>query len=366
MYIFGMRFTLHRHGLIIKLMFTSIKTWTKNHRNVLLIVLTVLLLAFSAFYLLRPLTPDAESRLGRESTTQPEQALTKPAPLTGIEVEPALATRPVIGVMIENSPDARPQSSLNSADIVFEAVTEGGITRFLALYQQNTPGKIGPVRSVRVPFVDWFMGFDASIAHVGGAPQALQLINRRNAKDLDQFKHSAPYYRAGDRHAPHNMYTSMKALRNLQKQLGHKESKFKEIPRSNDSPAENPSANRITLNYSSSSYQAQFRYQKRSNSYQRYLAGAPHVDRETSSAITVKNVVAIVMPTYQEGQYAMMHTIGKGKAIVFKDGSAKNVTWRQTGPRKRIELVDGDGKEVPLNRGSTWFAVVPKGKPIDF
>lgn len=344
----------------------KIKNWIYAHKTALLLAVIVPLLAGIGWYFLRPISPESTARVSLESSTQPEKALTKPVPLTGIEVEPAIANRPVTGVMIENSPNARPQSGLNDADVVFETVTEGGITRFLALYQQHTPKKLGPVRSVRVPFVDWFMGFDAAIAHVGGAAEALQLINRRNARDLDQFKHAGPYYRTGDRHAPHNMYTSMKGLRSLQLRLGYRQSKFKDIPRSDDNPAESPDAPRVTIDFSSSLYQAQFRYHAGSNSYRRYMAGSPHIDRETGKAITVKNVVVAKMRARQQGQYVMFDTIGKGQAILFKDGRAHKVTWRQQNPRERIELINSKGEQVPLNRGNTWFAVVPRGRPVNY
>lgn len=305
-------------------------------------------------------------RIERETSTQKEEPLTQPYPLTGVETDPHAAKQPVTGVMIENSPAARPHTGIDSADIVFEAVVEGGITRFLALYQSNTPRKLGPVRSLRPYFLDWVMGFDAPIAHVGGSAEALHLVKHRNAKDLDQFKHNGPYYRDGSRPAPHNMYSSMKDLRGLQKRLGYKKSRFKKIPRSEDKPANNPGAKRITVNYSSSQYQAQFRYQKNGNNYRRYLAGSPHTDTLTNRPITVKNVVVVRMPTTKQGRYAVMETMGNGKAIVFKNGTARKAKWRQKSYRKRIEILKQNGKQMPLNRGDTWFAILPSGQSVNY
>lgn len=342
------------------------KTWLTRYWKVLLSLAVFIGMAGIGWYFYRPVVPENVSRFTLDASTQPEQALTEPAPLTGVEVDPASASEPVLGVMIENSPNARPQSSLGSADIVFEAVTEGGITRFLALYQQNMPRKVGPIRSIRLHYVDWFMGYDAAIAHVGGSGEALQLVSRRKAKSLNQFYHSGPYYRAGDRHAPHNMYSSAGDLRALQKRLGYTGVKIKQIPRSDDSPSTDPSAPKITVDYSSSLYRAQFRYHKASNSYRRYMAGAPHIDRETGSVISIKNVVVMKMPSRQSGQYVLMDTIGTGEGVVFKDGGAKKVTWRQSSPRHRIELIDSGGKEFPLNRGNTWFAVIPRGRPVSY
>lgn len=305
-------------------------------------------------------------RIDRKTSTQAEEPLTLPYPLTGVETDPQAAKQPVTGVMIENSPNARPHTGIDSADIVFEAVVEGGITRFLALYQSNTPRKLGPVRSLRPYFLDWVMGFDAPIAHVGGSAKALQLVKNRNAKDLDQFKHNGPYYRDGSRPAPHNMYSSMKDLRGLQKRLGYKKSQFKKISRSEDTPANNPGAKKITVNYSTQQYQAQFRYQKNGNNYRRYLAGSPHTDTLTNQPITVKNVVVVRMPTTKRGRYAVMETIGNGKAIVFKNGKAHKAKWRQKNYDKRIEVLKQNGKQMPLNRGDTWFAILPSGQSVNY
>ncbi len=142
----------------------------------------------------------------------PPKPTTEPSRLTGVEVAIELNNRPVSGIMIENSPDARPQSGLKDAGIVFEAIAEGGITRFLALYQESQPDYIGPVRSVRPYYLDFLMPFDAPIAHVGGAPQALSDIRSLGVKDLDQFANSGAYQRITTRYAPHNVYTSIAQL----------------------------------------------------------------------------------------------------------------------------------------------------------
>ena len=111
------------------------------------------------------------------------------SPLTGVALaEEVLTKRHVTAVMIENSPDARPQSGLKDAGIVYEAIAEGGITRFLALYQESRPGLVGPVRSVRPYYVEWGAAYDAAVAHIGGSARALQMIRSGNyGLDIDQF-----------------------------------------------------------------------------------------------------------------------------------------------------------------------------------
>lgn len=280
--------------------------------------------------------------------------------LTGQEVSKEESERPILGVMIENSAEARPQTGLDSAGIVFETVTEGGITRYLVLYQENLPEILGPVRSVRPYFVDWVMGFDTAIAHVGGSAPALAMIKQRDAKDLTQFRYTGPYYRDKSRVAPHNMYARTAGLMQLQKELGYGKSEFKEIPRSNDTPSQTPDATKITIVFSRPLFQTEFRYDKASNSYTRYLAGQPHIDKATNKPITVKNVIVLKMPT------GSINALGSGEALVFKDGTVKKATWKQQNYTQRIMIVDDSGAEVPMNRGDTWFSAIPGGKSATY
>ncbi|HEX5456433.1 MAG TPA: DUF3048 domain-containing protein [Candidatus Saccharimonadales bacterium] len=284
--------------------------------------------------------------------------------LTGLEVSKKASEKPVLAVMIENSDSARPQAGLASADIVFETVTEGGITRYMALYQTTDPKKIEPVRSVRPAFVRWLRGFDASIAHVGGSPAALNLIKEFHAKDLNQFFHPGPFYRDGNRPAPHNMIAIVKGLRGLQKQLGYgKQSRFTDIPRSDDSPAVKPGVTNIMLDFSGPDFAARFKYDKKTNSYKRFLAGQAHKDAVTGKQITVNNLIVLKVNGHDSNS---LETLGAGEALLFKDGKVVKARWKQSSYRHRIAIIDKSGKEIPLNRGKTWFAAIPSGGSVRY
>lgn len=278
--------------------------------------------------------------------------------LTGSEVSKEQSLRPILGVMIENSEEARPQTGLDSAGIVFETVTEAGITRYLALYQENIPEEVGPVRSVRPYFVDWLMGFDASVAHVGGSEPALAMIEERRAKSMNEFYNADAYYRKPEREAPHDAYARTKDLVDLQKKLDHKTSKIEGFPRSKDSPVSNDAANTqtkattITINFSEPIFQVQFIYDPASNSYTRHLAGQPHIDTLTNKPITVKNLIVLKM-------LGEVNAIGGGEALLYKDGTVQTIRWEQTDFESRIKLTDAEGNSVSLNRGDSWFSVIP-------
>lgn len=281
--------------------------------------------------------------------------------LTGEEVSKEDSERPILGIMIENSQAARPQTGIDSAGIVIESVTEGGITRYLALYQEDTPQEVGPVRSLRPHFLDWAMGFDASIAHVGGSPEALDLVEERDAKSLNQFTYSEPYYRDDQRQAPHNMYVRVNDLQNLQEELGHITSSFKEISRKSDQPAESANATDISINFSSQLYQVAFLYNSADNTYTRSLAGEPHIDAATNEPIAVKNVIVL-----QSSSRGAPDAIGNGRGWIFMDGIVKDIEWEMNDFSSRIMFNDSEGNEVSLNRGDSWIAVLPEDRSVDY
>lgn len=322
---------------------------SKRVRIIIAIAIVVLLAGGIAYAAFR----------GDEDTDEPEPSISQ---LTGEEIEPELADRPVLGVVIENTEEARPQNGLDSAGIVFETVTEGDITRTLAFYQEDMPEEFGPIRSLRPYFVDWVMGFDASIAHVGGSAEALQLVKQRDTKSLNQFDHPEPYYRVDNRPAPHNMYASPNDLRDLQNELDHEKSQFRIIPRSDDSPSDDPTATTVNIDYSTAAFEVAFHYDASGNAYTRHLAGDPHIDNATGQPITVKNVVVIMT----ESQEDTTKATGSGEALVFKNGDVQEVTWQKTNYDERIELIDEEGSQIDLNRGDSWFAVLPADRPVNY
>lgn len=288
------------------------------------------------------------------------------SPLTGAEIaDKALAERHVTAVMIENSPDARPQSGLKDAGIVYEAIAEGGITRFIALYQESRPGLVGPVRSVRPYYVEWASAYDPAVAHIGGSARALQMIRSGNyGVDIDQFFNAGAYWRANDRRAPHNVYTDFDKLDALTQSKGKTTSAFVPIPRKTDEASEAPNATTIHLPISSASYNIDYSYDAASNSYIRSLGGKPHTDREAGQ-IQPKTVVAIQVSMTREmedGYREQIATTGTGQAFVFQDGTVTTATWRRADAKSQIELLDGAGKPLSLNRGQTWITALPSNR----
>lgn len=310
-----------------------------------------------AWALTRKPAPVAKAPVVEVKKEEPPKEVPIYSPLTGIPVTKEQSELPVTAIMIENSPDARPQAGLNQAGVVFEAIAEGGITRFLTLWQEAQPDYVGPVRSVRPYYVDWLEGFDAAVAHVGGSPEALAKIKSDGVKDLDQFYNSGPYHRVSNRYAPHNMYTSLAGLIDLQRSKGWTSSKFTGFPRKVEKPSDAPTARAIDITISGALYNVHYDYDLATNSYKRVLAGKPHLDERSKAQIAPKVVVAMVIPysISGDGIHSVYQTIGSGKAYIFQDGVAAEGTWEKTASKAQIVFKDAAGKPIQLNSGQTWI-----------
>ncbi len=291
---------------------------------------------------------------------EPPKPIVYTSKLTGATVTQGESELPVTAIMIENSPDARPQSGLKDAGVVYEAVAEGGITRFLTLFQEAQPNYIGPVRSVRPYYLDWLVPFDAPVAHVGGSAEALAQIRAEGLKDLDYAFNSKYYHRVSNRYAPHNVYTSRAELLELQKSKGWTTSSFTAWTRKEDKPSTTPNAKTMDFSISGFLYNPHFDYDAASNSYKRSEAGKPHVDEKTGAQISPKVVIAIVVPKslHDDGIHSVYSTAGSGKAFVFQDGTVTEATWQKKDRKGAMEFIGADGKPQPLNKGNTWISVV--------
>lgn len=347
--------------------------WLKRHKKAVIIgTVATLMIGGGAAMAFGVFGKQSQETITKIVKKEPPKPTTVASPLTGVQVKPEQAEEPLVAVIVENHPDARPQSGLGDAGVVYEALAEGGITRFMALFLETKPAQVGPIRSIRSYFVDWALEYNAPIAHVGGNVEALDMIGPKGVKSMNQFYNSAYYYRSNDRYAPHNVYTTPDKLAAMLKNNKYdKPATFAPNARKKDAAA-NPAVNTaITINYSTIGFQAKYAYDATTNSYLRSMAGVPHIDRNTSTQIKVKNIVVQYMPTTygvtRIGEQATrMATPGSGKAVVLRDGTAVEGTWTKSSHTSRTKLLDAAGKEIPLNAGKTWYSIVPVGNSVTY
>jgi hypothetical protein len=322
-----------------------------------------------------------------------------------------------IAAIIENHIESRPQSGLSSADVVYEAVAEGGITRFMSVFYCGISAedvRIAPIRSVRVYYVNWAAeyGENPIFVHIGGAnnicnncPGGVKPVGQ-TAREADAFRLLSSI---GWRYARGNSFDGgtnigYPIIIRDQFRLGTKSAwehsvvgftdkiyeeaenrgfaarstngaywwdEFTKWKFADDQPANSPSAQNISFKFwnGKPEYDVVFEYDRESNSYLRFNGGQPHKDLETDEQIAVKNAVIMFIeekgPVDNEG-HLLYTTEDKGRAIVFQNGNAIEGTWEKRTMYGRTIFYDGAGREINFVRGMIWIAAVPRGNTVNY
>lgn len=303
-----------------------------------------------------------------------------------------------LGVMIENHKEARPQSGLQSADVIFEAVAEGGITRFLAVYYCKDAKYIGPVRSARIYFIKLLEGFGdyPLYAHVGGANTPgpadalgyLKKLGWASYNDLNQFSVPFPYFwrdyeRLPNRATEHTVYSSTSKLwdfaknkRNLTEvdEEGNRWDKnFEGWKFKNDEVMEKRGdVEKIEFgfwNIFADDYSVVWNYTKSRNSYLRVNGGQPHLDKNTNKQLETKNVVILFSKESPAndgypGGHILYQLTGNGKALIFQDGKAIEGIWKRTSDNELIRFYNEKGEEISFVRGQIFIEILPIGNKV--
>ncbi|AWB43407.1 DUF3048 domain-containing protein [Paenibacillus sp. CAA11] len=293
--------------------------------------------------------------------TAPAAAYT--SPLTGLPSESAVASRPM-AVMINNAPAARPQSGLGEADIVYEVLAEGGITRLVGIFQSSSSGvKIGPVRSIRPYLIDIGESYHGVLVHAGGSPDAYALIQQEHKEELDEIgKGGAYFWRDKTRKAPHNLYTNLEQLHEGTAKQGFA-AEDNAVPsysfKKEDDPAEGNVAKGVEVKFLLNSYKVSYRYNAETHLYERYIGDKPHQDKDTSQTLSFTNVVVL------GADHAVLDDIGRlhvdltlgGEALLLQRGRVIEGRWI----RKADDVIRfvQNGQEVPFYPGKTIFNIVP-------
>lgn len=291
--------------------------------------------------------------------------------IDGVEVSSNESNLLPVAVMVENLASVRPQAGLGQANLVYEALAEGGITRFMAIFaSHDTIDKIGPVRSARPYFVDLAEEYRGVYAHVGGSPQALGVLNSNEyITDLNQFGYAHYFYRDETLKTAfeHTLFTSSQllalALRdlNLADQSGqYTVYQFKTNLEKKDRP-ENVSP--VQINFSSRDYAVEWRYDRETNSYLRWNGDKPHMDVNTNEQLKAKNVVVQLVENQlldsKTGRLDIT-TIGGGRGVLFQDGAVIIIEWAKPKRGERTTFINADTKEaVQFNPGTTWIELLP-------
>ncbi|MBW4081942.1 DUF3048 domain-containing protein [Paenibacillus sp. S150] len=284
--------------------------------------------------------------------------------LTGLPVEESSLPRP-LAVMINNAPAARPQSGISEADILYEVLAEGGITRMIGIFQSHTGVvKIGPIRSIRPYLIDIGESYGSVTVHAGGSPAAYAILQKEKKDDMDEIGRAGAYFwRDKERKAPHNLYSNAAKLYEGADKLGY--AGTVEVPGylftdPDYVPAEGEAAAELSVNFLLESYTVGYKYSSERGTYLRWVNGKPHLDLNNSNPVEAANVIVM------GSDHKVLDDVGRlqidvelgGEAVLFQRGQVLKGRWSRK-PGDVIRFVKNDGTEALMYPGITHILIVP-------
>jgi hypothetical protein len=330
--------------------------WQIAGGAVLLIVLSLGLFWFALSGVGRP---DQGAIAVATSTTVSTTGTLLPRKLDGVLVPAGQEALPPRAVMVENHPDARPLSGLSKANVVIEAPVEGGITRFMALFDATTSvEEVGPVRSARPYYVEWAQGWHASYFHVGGSNDALTMLTSgmKNITNIDQFYNGPYFWRDGNRFAPHNVYTKKSLMDEVVTLKVATDTTAVTAWHFQDATTSTGDVSTINIPYGGL-FNVVWNFDSASSTYTRHEAGVIQKDRD-GSVVQTNNVVVIRTDSQILDSYGRLQvrTTGSGDAIAYRDGKKFPIRWSRASGEP-IRFASTDGSEFLFDRGRTWIEV---------
>jgi len=316
-----------------------------------------------------PVSGEKVPQVESPAQEQPSEASQTPCPLTGLPIkEEALALRP-IAVMIDNYPAARPQSGLMNAEIVYEMPAEGGITRYMAIYHHLDTEKIGPVRSARSYFIDKAMEYNAVYLHCGGSPEALRDIKALEVDSLNELIGEINFWRANDRKAPHNLYTSTKLTRELmdKKSISGEQWSYNMNISNEFVNLDGKAVNYLTIDYKHK-YKVGYQYDQDKKIFFRTINGTQLKDKETGTEINTVNIIIekVSSEVVDEVGRLDLDNVGGGKGYFLTGGKQIEIEWSKENRQAKTIYKDLKGNPIQLNKGNTWVQIIPNYATIEF
>ncbi|MDM5296580.1 DUF3048 domain-containing protein [Peribacillus simplex] len=333
-----------------------------NLKRVLFIVIAILLLAGCSAKE-DPASDDSKRKdpdviKNRNVKNEPSNEF----PLTGIATDEGSEQR-AVAVMINNHPKARPQSGLSEADMVYEMLAEGDITRFLAIFQSETPSQIGPIRSARDYYIELAKGLDCIYVCHGNSPEAKTMLDKGYIDNLNGLYYDGTlFHRSADRKAPHNSYISFEDIQKGVKEKGYEMNGAPEpytfLSKEEAAGLQGEQALKTEISYGSDEYDVKYEYDATEEKYKRYSNGEQTVEYKSNKPILLDNIL-IIEATHQviddKGRRKIDLKSG-GKGYLLQKGKANEVEW--VNKDGRIIPVKNDN-EVGLIPGKTWINIIP-------
>ncbi|TDC70451.1 DUF3048 domain-containing protein [Actinomadura sp. GC306] len=299
------------------------------------------------------------------STAAPEPSETPPPPAHPFTGERKGLDNPVLAVKIENTRPAMPQSGVQAADIVYVEQVEGGETRLMAVYSSELPKRVGPVRSARISDLHILPQFGKpAFAFSGVQSKMKKHVRKAPVYDISQENAGSAYFRGGGKPIPYNLYADPKdLLKKAPKASGPRDIGF----RFGDAPAGGEPTKGFTARWPSASMG--FTWSKKQKRWLASFGGRPDRAAEGGRLGGRTVVIQYAKTTRSKfrdflGSYTpLIHTTGKGKALVLRDGKSYKAEWSRPSEKKGTTFTTAEGEPMTFARGQVWVVIVNDGKP---
>ena len=315
---------------------------------------------------------DSETEsIGTALTNTPGVATTSVAinleswPLTGVPAD-EVGNWPILVIKIDNHERARPQYGLNAADVVFEEIVEGGLTRLAALYHSNEADTVGPIRSVRTSDFNLLQNLNRPLfANSGGNQDVLRLLQEINFVDVSSNAARGVYRRLEERPSPHNLVSDTKSLRDVgadRGQGGTPPIMFERNDSNNQTQISSIPVRGVDLDYGSTF--VQYRWEQNRLGWLLSQNGSPHADSDGLQIAPEVLVIQIVSYTRSaaDGRSPEVVLVGTGRALFLFDGILIEGTWERSEATDVTRFFDRDGNAVIFPKGSVWIALPRVGQ----
>ncbi len=276
----------------------------------------------------------------------------------------------IAAIMIDNYPDARPQSGLHDADVVYEVEAEGGITRYMALFLSTPAAEVGPVRSARTYFVDLARPYDPFFAHAGQNDDVIDVLRDLRSggfPDMDEIQQTPDaFWRDNSRDMPHNLYTSVPRIRSVGPKSGYPDHVYdgKQFAFNAPGPAPSPTAVPETVASFWLDYDVHFVWDGRA--YERFIDGQAQHDRDDDRPYEVADIIVTWIPATVKDKLGDldMTVYGTFPALLIVDGRVTKAQWIAAGPTTLPTIVGDDGSTLTLRPGQIYVEVLPQGSTV--